>query len=138
MEGISHETISLAGHLKLDKLIVLFDDNSVSIDGPTNLSTSENHLLRFKACNWDVQKINGHDFKQIFNAINKARKTNKPSLISCKTIIGYGSPNKEGKNSSHGAALGPDEVEKTKKRINWLHKPFVIPNEILNLSLIHI
>ena len=116
MEGISHETISLAGHLKLDKLIVLFDDNSVSIDGPTNLSTSENHLLRFKACNWDVQKINGHDFKQIYNAINKAKKAKNPSLISCKTIIGFGSPNKQGKNLSHGAALGVDEVQKTKKK----------------------
>ena len=131
MEGISHETISLAGHLKLDKLIVLFDDNSVSIDGPTNLSTSENHLLRFKACNWDVQKINGHDFKQIYNAINKAKKAKKPSLIACKTIIGFGSPNKQGKNLSHGAALGVDEVQKTKKKINWSHPPFIIPKEIL-------
>ena len=130
MEGISHEAISLAGHLKLNKLIVLFDDNNISIDGPTNLSTSENHLLRFKACNWDVQKINGHNFKQIYNAINKAKKTKKPSLIACKTIIGYGSPNKQGKNLSHGAALGSDEVEKAKKKINWGHLPFVIPKEI--------
>ena len=130
MEGVSHEAISLAGHLKLNKLIVLFDDNNISIDGPTNLSTSENHLLRFKACNWDVQKINGHNFKQIYNAINKAKKTKKPSLIACKTIIGYGSPNKQGKNLSHGAALGSDEVEKAKKKINWGHLPFVIPKEI--------
>ncbi|PPR35709.1 MAG: Transketolase [Alphaproteobacteria bacterium MarineAlpha6_Bin4] len=133
MEGISQEAISLAGHLKLNKLIVLFDDNNVSIDGPTNLSTSENHLLRFKACNWDVQKINGHNFKQIYDAINKAKKTNKPSLIACKTIIGYGSPNKQGKNSSHGAALGLDEVKKTKNKINWEHPPFIIPNEILKI-----
>ena len=133
MEGISHEAISLAGHLKLNKLIVLFDDNNVSIDGPTSLSTSENHLLTFKACNWDVQKINGHDFKQIYNAINKAKKTKKPSLIDCKTIIGYGSPNKQGKNSSHGAALGLDEVQKTKKKLNWLYPPFVIPKEILKM-----
>ena len=130
MEGVSHEAISLAGHLKLNKLIVLFDDNNISIDGPTNLSTSENHLLRFKACNWDVQKINGHNFKQIYNAINKAKKTKKPSLIACKTIIGYGSPNKQCKNLSHGAALGSDEVEKAKKKINWGHLPFVIPKEI--------
>ena len=133
MEGISLEAISLAGHLKLNKLIVLFDDNNVSIDGPTNLSTSENHLLRFKACNWDVQKINGHNFKQIYDAINKAKKTNKPSLIACKTIIGYASPNKQGKNSSHGAALGLDEVKKTKNKINWEHPPFIIPNEILKI-----
>tara|TARA_B100000427_G_scaffold329604_1_gene346556 strand:+ start:2572 stop:4584 length:2013 start_codon:yes stop_codon:yes gene_type:complete len=130
MEGISQEAISLAGHLKLNKLIVFFDDNNVSIDGPTNLSTSENHLNRFKACNWDVQKINGHDFKQIFNAINKAKKTNRPSLIACKTIIGFGSPNKQGKNTSHGAALGLDEVQKTRKKINWVYPPFVIPNKI--------
>ncbi len=130
MEGISQEAISLAGHLKLNKLIVFFDDNNVSIDGPTNLSTSENHLNRFKACNWDVQKINGHDFKQIFNAINKAKKTNRPSLIACKTIIGFGSPNKQGKNTSHGAALGLDEVQKTRKKINWAYPPFVIPNKI--------
>jgi len=133
MEGISHEAISLAGHLKLNKLIVLFDDNNVSIDGPTSLSTSENHLLTFKACNWDVQKINGHDFKQIYKAINKAKKTKKPSLIACKTIIGYGSPNKQGKNSSHGAALGLDEVQKTKKKINWHYPPFIIPKEILKM-----
>ena len=133
MEGVSHEAISLAGHLKLNKLIVLFDDNSVSIDGPTSLSTSENHLLRFKACNWDVQKINGHNFKQIYNALNKAKKTKTPSLIACKTIIGYGSPNKQGKNLSHGAALGSDEVEKTKNKINWLYPSFVIPKEILKM-----
>ena len=117
MEGISQESISLAGHLNLKKLIVLFDDNKVSIDGPTSLSTSENHLERFKSCNWDVQKINGHNFSQIYNSIKKAKSSNKPSLIACNTIIGYGSPNKQGKNSSHGAPLGKEEIEKTKKKI---------------------
>ena len=133
MEGISQESISLAGHLNLKKLIVLFDDNKVSIDGPTSLSTSENHLERFKSCNWDVQKINGHNFLEIYNAIKKARLSNKPSLIACNTIIGYGSPNKEGKNSSHGAPLGKDEIEKTKKKLNWNYPDFFIPKNISKL-----
>tara|TARA_Y100000590_G_scaffold434657_1_gene553107 strand:- start:44598 stop:46601 length:2004 start_codon:yes stop_codon:yes gene_type:complete len=131
MEGISQESISLAGHLNLKKLIVLFDDNKVSIDGPTSLSTSENHLERFKSCNWDVQKINGHNFSQIYNSIKKAKSSNKPSLIACNTIIGYGSPNKQGKNSSHGAPLGKEEIEKTKKKLNWNYPDFFIPEKIL-------
>ena len=129
MEGLSQESISLAGHLNLKKLIVLFDDNKVSIDGPTSLSTSENHLERFKSSNWYVQKINGHNFSQIYNAIKKAKSSNKPSLIACNTIIGYGSPNKQGKNSSHGAPLGEDEIKKTKKNTVGI---------TLILSLIHI
>ena len=133
MEGISQESISLAGHLNLKKLIVLFDDNKVSIDGPTSLSTSENHLERFKSCNWDVQKINGHNFLEIYNAIKKARLSDKPSLIACNTIIGYGSPNKEGKNSSHGAPLGEDEIKKTKKKLNWNYPDFFIPKNISKL-----
>ncbi len=133
MEGISHESISLAGHLNLNKLIVLFDDNQVSIDGPTNLATSENHLNRFKSCNWNVQKINGHNFQEIYNAIKKAKLSNKPSLIACKTTIGYGSPNKAGKNTSHGAALGIEEINKTRKKLKWEHPPFVIPKNILDL-----
>ena len=133
MEGISHESISLAGHLNLNKLVVLFDDNSVSIDGPTSLSTSENHLKRFKSCNWNAQKINGHNFAQIYNALKKAEISSKPSFIACKTIIGFGSPNKQGTNSSHGAALGPEEVEKTRKKLKWNYPPFFIPKNILNL-----
>ena len=133
MEGISHESISLAGHLNLNKLVVLFDDNSISIDGPTSLSTSENHLKRFKSCNWNVQKINGHNFAQIYNALKKAKISSKPSFIACKTIIGFGSPNKQGTNSSHGAALGPEEVEKTRKKLKWNYPPFFIPKNILNL-----
>jgi transketolase len=133
MEGLSHESISLAGHLNLKKLIVLFDDNKVSIDGPTSLSTSENHLQRFKACNWNVQKIDGHNFFQIYNAIKKAKLSNKPSLISCNTIIGYGSPNKQGKNSSHGAPLGEKELKKTKKKLKWFYPNFFIPQNILKL-----
>ena len=131
MEGLSQESISLAGHLNLKKLIVLFDDNKVSIDGPTSLSTSENHLQRFKACNWNAQKINGHNFSQIYNAIKKAKLSNKPSFIACNTIIGYGSPNKQGKNSSHGAPLGKDELKKTKKKLGWVYPAFFVPQNIL-------
>ena len=133
MEGISQESISLAGHLNLKKLIILFDSNKVSIDGPISLSTSENHLERFKACNWDVQEINGHNFYQIYNAIKKAKKSNKPSLISCNTLIGYGSPNKQGKNLSHGAPLGKDELKKTKKKLGWNYPDFFVPKNVLKL-----
>ena len=132
MEGISQESISLAGHLNLNKLIILFDDNKVSIDGPTSLSTSENHLLRFKSCGWNVQKINGHNFYEIYRSIKKAKLSNKPSLIACNTIIGYGSPNKEGKNISHGAPLGKEEIKKTKKKLNWNYPDFFVPKNILN------
>merc|ERR1711964_124891 len=123
----------MGGHLNLNKLIVLFDDNSISIDGPTNLSTSENHLKRFKSCNWNVQKINGHNFTQIYNATKKSKGSTKPSLIACKTIIGFGSPNKQGTNSSHGAALGPEEVERARKKLKWNYPPFFIPKDISNL-----
>ena len=133
MEGLSQESISLAGHLNLKKLIVLFDDNKVSIDGPTSLSTSENHLQRFKACNWNVQKVNGHNFYQIYNAIKKAKQSNKPTLIACNTLIGYGSPNKQGKNLSHGAPLGEDEIKRTKKKLSWNYPNFFVPKNILKL-----
>ena len=131
MEGISHEVMSLAGHLKLKNLIVLFDNNKVSIDGSTSLSVSDNFKKRFEGYGWDFQEINGHNEKQISKAIKKASKSNKPSIISCKTIIGFGSPNKSGKASSHGAPLGDEEVQLVRKKLKWRNQPFEIPTDIL-------
>jgi transketolase len=132
MEGISQEAISLAGHLKLNKLIVLFDDNDITIDGPTNLTTSDDQLKRFSASGWDVQQIDGHNPQEIRRAIANAKETNTPSLIACKTIIAFGSPNKAGKNSSHGSPLGEEEIAKVRKSLNWDYAPFNIPQDILN------
>ncbi len=132
MEGISHEAMSLAGHLKLKNLVMLFDNNSISIDGPTNLAVSDNFKKRFEAYGWDYISINGHNEKEIFKALKKVQKAKKPTVISCKTKIGYGSPNKSGKASSHGSPLGVDEIKLVRKALNWKTKPFDIPNKILN------
>ncbi len=132
MEGISHESMSLAGHLNLKNLIVFFDNNKISIDGSTSLSVSDNYKKRFEGYGWSFQEINGHNYKQISNAIKKATRSKKPSIISCKTIIGFGSPNKSGKASSHGAPLGDDEIKLVRKKLGWKHEPFEIPEEIMH------
>ena len=133
MEGISHEAASLAGHLGLGKLIVLFDDNQISIDGPTDLSVSDDQLERFAAYGWHTQRIDGHDPAAIESAIKVAQAADQPSLIACRTIIGYGAPNKQGTAATHGAALGEDEVAAARKALGWPHPPFVVPSDIVQV-----
>ena len=130
MEGISQEAISLAGHLKLSKLIVLFDDNNISIDGAIDLSDSTDQLMRFEASGWNVNRVDGHNHDDIEKAIQEAIESNKPSLIACKTKIGFGSPSKEGKSSSHGAPLGAEDIAQMKKNLNWDYEEFEIPSDI--------
>ena len=132
MEGISHEALSLAGHLKLKNLIMLFDNNSISIDGPTSLAVSDNFKKRFNSYGWEYIEIDGHNEKQIFRALKKAQKAKRPTTISCKTTIGYGSPNKSGTGAAHGSPLGKDEVNLVRKKLKWNHEPFIIPEKILN------
>lgn len=131
MEGISHEACSLAGHMGLSKMIVLYDDNSISIDGSTDLSFTDDTPKRFEAYGWDVQSIDGHDFAAIEAAIAKAQTTDTPSIICCKTKIGFGAPTKEGTSGSHGAPLGEEEIAGTRKNLDWPHAPFEIPEDIL-------
>lgn len=131
MEGISQEAISLAGHLRLKNLIVLWDDNSISIDGGTDLATSEDIPARFEAAGWHVQRCDGHDFEAIDAAIAEAKQADRPVLIGCKTTIGYGSPNKGGTAGVHGAPLGDAEISLVRETLGWSHAPFDIPSEIL-------
>jgi transketolase len=131
MEGLSHEAISLAGHLRLNKLIVLFDDNEISIDGSTSLSCSDDQLARFKASGWSACSIDGHDPEAITAAIEHARNNDHPSLIACRTVIGFGAPNRQGTEKAHGAPLGADEVAKTRIALGWPHEPFQIPESVI-------
>ncbi len=131
MEGISHEAASLAGHLRLNKLVVLFDDNGVSIDGPTDLSVSDDQIARFKSYGWNAEDIDGHDADAIAAAIARAENADRPSLIACRTTIGYGAPNKQGTAATHGAALGAEEVAAAREALGWTSPPFEIPGDIL-------
>ena len=131
MEGLSHEAISLAGHLGLNRLVVLFDDNEISIDGATSLSCSDDQLARFKASGWSACRIDGHDPEAIAAAIEQARRSDRPSLIACRTVIGFGAPNRQGSEKAHGAPLGAEEVEKTRAALDWPHAPFEVPKAVL-------
>ncbi len=132
MEGISHEAISLAGHLKLNKLILLYDDNHISIDGPTSMSESTDQIKRFDAAGWATRRIDGHNADEISAALEWAQNSDKPVLIACRTIIGFGSPKKQGTNKAHGEALGADEIIATKNALGWpSQEPFFVPDEIL-------
>jgi transketolase len=131
MEGISHEAVSLAGHLRLNRLVILFDDNEISIDGATSLSCSDDQLARFAASGWSTCRIDGHDPAAIEAAIEKARRSDRPSLIACRSVIGFGSPGRQGTEKAHGAPLGAEEIEKTRAALAWPHAPFEIPADVL-------
>ena len=132
MEGISQEAIALAGHLKLNRLIVLFDDNGISIDGPLALADSVDQVKRFEAAGWVARRIDGHDPDAIAAAIEQAKTSDRPSLIACQTTIGYGAPTKAGKSSAHGSPLGADEIAGARERLGWSEAPFEIPGDVLS------
>jgi transketolase len=131
MEGISHEAASLAGHLRLNKLIVFYDDNSISIDGPTKLAFSDDPLLRFHGYGWAAERIDGHDTDAIAAAIERAQRSDRPSLIACRTIIAFGAPTKAGTAAAHGAPLGAAEIASARERFGWGAPPFVVPEHVL-------
>ncbi len=133
MEGISQEAISLAGHLKLNNLILIYDNNNISIDGSTDLAFSDNTNLRFKSVNWEVHSGKGHDHKNIYKLLKKAQVSKVPCLLNFKTTIGFGSPNKSAKSSSHGSPLGSEEVKLTRSKLSWNEKPFQIPGKLLKM-----
>jgi transketolase len=131
MEGVSQEAIALAGHWKLNKLIVLYDDNGISIDGPTSLSDSVDQVKRFKSAGWQAELIDGQDQKAVAAAIARAQKSSKPSLIACRTTIGYGAPTRAGTNKAHGEALGPEELKGAKEKLGISLEPFSVPDDVL-------
>src|SRR4249920_3649429 len=131
MEGISQEAIALAGHLKLNKLIVLFDDNGISIDGALSLADSVDQVKRFEAAGWNTTRIDGHDPAAIARAIEKAKAANRPSLIACRTTIGFGAPTKQGSEKSHGSPLGAEEIAGARKNLGWTSAPFEVPADVL-------
>jgi transketolase len=131
MEGVSQEAIAMAGHWRLNKLIVLYDDNGISIDGPTSLADSVDQVKRFKSAGWAAERINGQDAGEIASAIARAQKSNRPSLIACKTTIGYGAPHKAGTNKVHGEALGADELKAAKENLHISLEPFSVPDDVL-------
>ena len=130
MEGVSHEAIDMAGHMNLGRLVVMWDDNKVTIDGGTDLSTSTDQQARFEAAGWHVQSIDGHDASEIAGALEKARKDPRPSLVACRTVIGYGAPNKQGGHDTHGSPLGEEEVAAARVELGWGHPPFEVPDDI--------
>ncbi|MDD3020784.1 MAG: transketolase [Alphaproteobacteria bacterium] len=132
MEGISHEACSLAGHMKLSNLVVLYDDNDISIDGPTSLSFTDNTMGRFAAYGWATDKVDGHDFDAIESALTKAQSSDRPTIIACKTKIGFGSPNKAGTSGVHGSPLGAEETSAARANLGWTAAPFEVPAEILH------
>jgi transketolase len=131
MEGLSHEAMSLAGHLRLSKLIVLYDDNSISIDGSTALAVSDDQVARFRAHGWAAERIEGHDTDAVAAAIGQAQKSDRPSLIACRTVIAFGAPTKAGTAAAHGAPLGADEIKGARERLGWNYPPFVVPEDVV-------
>lgn len=132
MEGISQEAITLAGHLKLNHLIVLWDDNGISIDGKVSMSDSTDQLTRFASANWHVSRVDGHNPTEVAAALQAAQSSDKPTMIACKTIIGFGAPTKQGTAATHGSPLGAEEIAGARKALGWDYSPFVVPDEILN------
>ena len=132
MEGISHEAASLAGHLQLSKLTVLFDDNGISIDGPTSLATSDDQPSRFAALGWQVQEVDGHDNEAVTHALTLAAEDSRPSFVACKTVIGQGAPSKGGTAAVHGSPLGEEEIESARKELDWPYPPFEVPSAVIS------
>ena len=130
MEGISHEAIDMAGHLRLGRLIVFWDDNKITIDGGTDLSTSTDQKQRFAAAGWHVLRVDGHNAQEIADAIAEAQNDPRPTLIDCRTVIGFGAPTKQGSSATHGAPLGADEIVAARDYLGWPHDPFVIPSDV--------